>query len=157
MGLIILARKIYLRHRVSAENINQASANSGKKELKVFGPVPAADYQLPQSITNTDEDTLERGDWVIRLTSHVFSQRYSGRYNVLTIYNKIDHHFMPEGLVEKISSTYSTAKKPEVITFDTFVFRKGYLIRLGDGGYLNWCFEGNFDRLDNQVVFKEIL
>jgi hypothetical protein len=111
---------------------------------------------LPRSITDPNEDVIERGDWVQRLTDHVYTQRHASRYNVLTIHTNIDYHFLPEGVVERFNFTYANRKTGQVIPYETVVFRSGHLTRLGDGGYINWCFEGNFERMDNFVVFKDV-
>lgn len=156
-GLILIGRNTYFRRKVSVEKTNQTLLYSEEKEKTISGPSPPTGHPLPQSIINSDEDILDRGDWVQRLTSHVYSDRHAGKFNVLTIHTKIDHHFMPQGVVEKLSLTYTNSEKSEVIPYDIFVFRTGYLLRLGHGGYLNWCFEGKFDKHDNQVVFNEIV
>ena len=156
IGLIFIAYNIYIHRTVSTTKKTQTLVNPLKKEKTVSVPISTTSYPVPQSIINPDEDTLHRGDWVRRLTSHVYTHRHNGHFNVLTINNSIEHHFTPEGLIEKLAITYTNSAKPEIIHFNVFVFRKRFLIRVGDGGYLNWCFEGNFDRSDNQVVFEEI-
>ncbi len=156
-GLILLGRDIYFRRKVSVEKTNQTLLYPEEKEKTISGPSSPTGHSLPQSIINSDEGILDRGDWVRRLTSHVYSDRHAGQFNVLTINTKTDHHFMPQGVLEKLSLTYTNSEKLKIIPYDVFVFRKGYLIRLGDGGYLNWCFDGKFDRLDNQVAFHEIV
>ena len=111
---------------------------------------------LPSSITDPDHNAIDRGEWLRRLTDQVYIQRHTGRYNVLTIHTSIDYRFAPKGIVERFAVEYNGEKEDRVIPFEVVVFRKGNLTRFGDGGYLNWCFEGNFERMDNFVVFKNI-
>jgi hypothetical protein len=39
---------------------------------------------------------------------------------------------------------------------DVYIFDHGTFTNLGDGGYKNWCFEGNFHRDGNHVQFRRI-
>ena len=140
-------------------------------ELDCYQPVPLQDEKhcvaigddasqsligspLPPSIVNAVN--IDRGDWVQRLTAHMYNVRHSGRYNVLTIHTKIDFHFAPKGVVERIPSFYTDTNKKAVIPFETIVFEQGDLVRLGDGGFVNWCFHGNFKRDDNVVKFNAL-
>lgn len=111
---------------------------------------------LPRSITNSNEESVDRVIWVQRLTDHVFRQRHGRRYNVLTLNTKVWHRFLPEEMVERLPVTYTNSKTLQVIHYEVTVFQKGTMTLLGDGGYINWCFEGNFNRMDNYVEFNPI-
>lgn len=117
-----------------------------------FGEFPP----LPRSITNSNEESVDRVIWVQRLTDHVFRQRHGRRFNVLTLHTKVWHRFLPEGIVERLPVTYTNSKTLQVIHYEVTVFQNGNMTLLGDGGYINWCFEGNFDRMDNHVQFNPI-
>jgi hypothetical protein len=163
LALILLGRSFYNYQRQASTNKLAAPPRTTvSTEKQSVGPEPpsnntntGASY-LPRSITDSDEDVIDRGDWVQRLTDHVYTQRHASRYNVLTIHTNIDYHFRPEGVIEQFNLTYANRKTGQIIPYETVVFRNGHLTRLGDGGYINWCFEGNFDRMDNFVVFKSI-
>jgi hypothetical protein len=111
---------------------------------------------LPRRITNSNEESVDRVVWVQRLTDHVFRQRHSGRYNVLTVNTKVWHRFLPEEVVERMPVTYTNSKTLQVIHYEVCVFQKGTMTLLGDGGYINWCFEGNFNRMENHVEFNPL-
>jgi hypothetical protein len=53
--------------------------------------------------------------------------------------------------VECDLSFFSTTQGYEVEVFDS-----GTFTLVGDGGYLNWCFGGNYDRNGNSVTFNPI-
>ena len=119
-------------------------------------PLPGPGQPLPEFIIRPDTSSMDRGDWVQRLTHHVFAQRHARRFNVLTIHTNIDYNFAPSGLLERMSVEYQDAVKARIIPYEVIVFQRGQLVRLGDGGYDNWCFQGNFDRTDEFVTFKDI-
>jgi hypothetical protein len=119
-------------------------------------PLTSIDQPLPQWVLEPDEGTIDRAEWVQRITDHVFNARHGQRYNVLTIHTNIDFHFVPTGVVERIPVTYNDIKKTRFIPYEIIVFQRGSLVRLGDGGYINWCFSGNFDREGEFVTFKDI-
>ncbi|KAI9765615.1 MAG: hypothetical protein M1840_007304 [Geoglossum simile] len=154
LGLLLLRRAIFVRCRSC--HLQPCVDTICLDEEKTLETPPAKFQDLPQSITQSDGVPIGRDDWVQRLTHHVFAERHGGRYNVLTVHTDIDHRFAPEGVVERLSLYYINSKKDQVIPYDVIVFRKGTMLRLGDGGYINWCFEGNFERLDNFVTFKEL-
>lgn len=119
-------------------------------------PSTSLGESLPQSIVEPDVDSIDRANWVIRLTHHVYDARHGRRYNVLTINTDIDYHFAPTGVVERLSVKYNESRRGRVIPYEVVVFRRGHLVRLGDGGYINWCFEGNFERAEDCVTFNDI-
>ncbi|KAI9770185.1 MAG: hypothetical protein M1839_003251 [Geoglossum umbratile] len=153
LAVLLLGRITLVRRR--ARLLEALSDPTYPIEEKILETPPAKTPELPQSVTRSDEGSIGRDDWVQRLTHHVFAERHGGRYNVLTIHMNIDHLFKPDGVVERFSLTYANPKEAQVIPYDVIVFRRGYMWRFGDGGYINWCFEGNFDRFDNFVTFKE--
>ncbi|KAI9656801.1 MAG: hypothetical protein M1821_003440 [Bathelium mastoideum] len=107
---------------------------------------------LSQSILASN---TSRADWTQRLTGHIYDDRYSRRYNVITVNTEIDYEFAPEEVIDIYQTTYSDPGRG-IIHYESTVFKRGYFIRLGDGGYINWCFQGNYDRNANAVQFKDI-
>jgi len=96
---------------------------------------------------------------VSRLTSHVCHTRHAGRFNVLVFNTAVERYFIPEGVVEQFLVVYDSTKesaKVGKVTYEVTVFRKGHLVNLGDGGFINWCFEGNFERVGMSAIFAEI-
>ncbi|KAI9735881.1 MAG: hypothetical protein M1834_001346 [Cirrosporium novae-zelandiae] len=157
---IILLYSIITHHqRSSIPPAPSPDSNNGVVSGKISNsPPPTAspiDGPLPRYITNSDEDTISRSQWVIRLTSYVHTQRYGKRYNVATLHTTVNHHFAPEGVVERISLKYVETNKARLVPYECVVFRKGSLAWLGDGGYINWCFLGNFVRMGNFVTFED--
>lgn len=59
-------------------------------------------------------------------------------------------------MVERLPVTYTNSKTLQMINYEATVFQNGNMTLLGDGGYINWCFEGNLDRMDNYVEFNPI-
>ncbi len=76
------------------------------------------DQALPPSIFEADEASINRHEWVKRLTHHVYHARHGGRYNVLTINKGIDYHFLPVRVVERFLLTYDETKKARVIPYE---------------------------------------
>jgi hypothetical protein len=153
-ALFFLVRTVFAHLRAS--NPKALPVTTYSVEEKTAETPPTKNEELPRSITQSNEDSIDRGEWVRRLTCHIYAQRHGSRYNVLTIHTRIAHEFTPEGVVERFFLTYTNSKTAQDIPYDVVVFRKGKLKRFGDGGYINWCFEGNFDRLDDVVTFNEI-
>ncbi|KAG0631556.1 hypothetical protein M758_1G262000 [Ceratodon purpureus] len=44
---------------------------------------------------------------------------------------------------------------PRFGSFQVYVFKSGKFTLQGDGGYINWCFKGNYTRNDKNVTFKQ--
>ena len=108
------------------------------------------------SILPADSHSVTRGDWVIRLGRY-FEGRHAGRYNVLVINAALEKslNIEDEDTVETFQTMYAATKK-EAVKFEVYVFRKGALVNLGDGGYINWYFSGNESRTGMSVRFGEI-
>jgi hypothetical protein len=108
-----------------------------------------------QDVLPADRHLLSRSAWVIRLASH-FKKKHSNKYNVLVINSAIEKVFTPDHVVEEFRATYETEKPPYSIVYEVYVFDKGSLVNLGDGGYDNWCFLGNYDRMGMSVSFDVV-
>lgn len=113
---------------------------------------PSSTGPIPPHILASN---TRRDSWVQRLTDYVFETRHHGRYNVLTMNLEIDHHFSPEnGTVEELKTEFLDSKNSRKIYYVTYVFRAGAVEKLGDGGYINWCMQGDFERIgDDHVDF----
>ena len=105
-----------------------------------MGDLDTAKSGVPDAVTQSD---IQRGPWVLRTTSHVFGERHKGRHDVVVINNDLEYHFNPENVVEKFLIKYHNSKKPWVVAYSVVVFREGTLMNMGDGGDINWDWQGN--------------
>ncbi|MCJ1380880.1 hypothetical protein MMC17_003989 [Xylographa soralifera] len=105
---------------------------------------------LPGSITRSDSDTIKRDAWVLRMVHHMFGERHQGHYNVVVINADLEYRFKPEGVVERFLIDYHNKHRPWVVPYEVVVFREGTLENMGDGGDINWDWQGNFVRSDNR-------
>lgn len=151
---------------VDAADQHGDSGNLPAQSGSTQGPSMATAQDLPLSITKPgDSHNEEHGDtspWVIHLTRHIFHERHKAHYNVLTLNTKIDCHFRPEGVVEKISINYENPRTAVFIPYQITVFSKGTFINLRDGqfgetGWTNVYAEGNFARYGEVMNFRPIV
>lgn len=110
---------------------------------------------LLESVTRSDADFIERADWVLRMTRHVFSERHKGSHNVVVINDKLKYQFDAQGILERFLIDYHSKSRAGLVPYAVVVFREGMLVNMGDGGDINWDWQGNFIRSGNNVlVFK---
>lgn len=114
--------------------------------------VNPADTGLSSSVVQSD---IDRASWVLRMTQHVFTERHLGCHNVVVINDDLEHYFKPEGVVEKFLIKFHNSKRPWTVPYSVVVFRKGTLLNLGDGGDINWDWQGNFTRSGNKLLTFE--
>lgn len=118
-------------------------------------PLPA---ELPPSVTRSDQHLIGRDAWVLRMTHHVFEERHHSRYNVLVVNNDLEYHFSAEGVVEEFVVKYNESKHrlptvtTKVVPYRIIVFNEGSMVNMGDGGDVNWDWQGNFVRSGTKVV-----
>jgi len=151
LGLAVIFH-VFIRRQRHGET---AAATWADDKIK---PVLGIDASL-EDLIPADEHRISRGDWVTRLASHVCRTRHTSRFNVLVFNKAVERYFVPEGVVEQFNVVYdSVNESPHVgkVTYEVTVFRKGHLVNLGDGGYINWCFEGNYERVGMGATFHEI-
>jgi len=100
-------------------------------------------------------ETIDRGQWVLRMTRHVFNERHEGQHNVVVINKELEYHFDIEGIVERHHAKYYEPPSSRLVPYDVVVFREGVLHNMGDGGDINWDWMGNFERHGTgMLVFK---
>lgn len=110
---------------------------------------------LPESVTRSDVDLIDRADWVLRMTRHVFSERHEGSHNVIVINDKLKYQFDAVGILERFLINYHSKTRAGLVPYAVVVFREGILVNMGDGGDINWDWQGNFIRSgNNMLVFK---
>ncbi|MCJ1347325.1 hypothetical protein MMC31_005548 [Peltigera leucophlebia] len=110
---------------------------------------------LPESVTRSDADSIDRADWVLRMTHHVFSERHQGTHNVIVINDKLKYKFYAKGILERFLVNYHNKNIAGSVPYAVVVFREGTFLNLGDGGDINWDWQGNFMRSgDKLLAFK---
>ena len=132
----------------SSEKVTQPTESKTDERYSDSDPGIGA-VELPESITASN---IERAAWVLRMTRHVFSERHSGRYNVVVINNDLEYHFNPQNVVEKFTVEFQNSKRPWVVPYSIVVFDEGTLLNMGDGGDINWDWQGNFTRSGNKLL-----
>lgn len=111
--------------------------------------------ELPKSVTRSDADFIDRAGWVLRMTHHVFSDRHNGSHNVIVINDKLKYTFHAKGILERFLINYHSKSIAGLVPYAVVVFREGTLINMGDGGDINWDWQGNFIRRGNmELAFK---
>ncbi|MCJ1458159.1 hypothetical protein MMC28_008530 [Mycoblastus sanguinarius] len=117
--------------------------------------IQSSSSELPETITRSVEDHIDRGAWVLRLSHHVFAERHQSRYNVVVINNELEYHFNLKGTVERFVVKFYQNTLPKVVPYEVVVFKEGTLVNMGDGGDINWDWMGNFVRNGTKLlVFK---
>ena len=107
---------------------------------------------IPEAIKKSDEDTIERGDWVIRIAKYIHNNCYGCLYNVVVVNNDIEYRLSARDIVEDFVLKYYETSRGRVVPYRMVVFKTGGLINLGDGGYINWCGVGNITRLSGKTM-----
>lgn len=107
---------------------------------------------LPESVTRSDVDFIDRAAWVLRLTHHVFSERHKGGHNVLVINDNLEYHFDAKVILERFLITYRSQSRAGNVPYAVVVFSEGRLVNMGDGGDINWDWQGNFMRSGNKML-----
>ena len=72
------------------------------------------------------------------------------QHNVMVIYTK---HSLSE--MEACTHSEITMRGPLgwPVAMQVYVFKSGIIENLGDGGYINWAFDGNWERSGQSVKF----
>ena len=119
---------------------------------KVF---QSSSSELPDKITRSVEDHIDRGLWVVRLSHHVFTERHQSRHNVIVINKELEYHLNVRDIVERFVVKFYQQQSPKVVPYEVVVFKEGTLVNRGDGGDVNWDWMGNFVRNGTKLlIFK---
>ena len=54
--------------------------------------IESSSSKLPDKITRSVEDHIDRSAWVVRLSHHVFTERHQSRHNVIVINKELEYH-----------------------------------------------------------------
>lgn len=160
--LFVVIIVVKLRAKVSQyfKALTRANKKEKRRGLDSSPNFPQLDDRplrpdLPESVTRSDVDLIDRAEWVLRLTHHVFSERHEGSHNVIVINDKLKYQFDAQGILEKFLINYHSNTRAGLVPYAVVVFREGILVNTGDGGDINWDWQGNFIRRgNNALVFK---
>ena len=71
--------------------------------------------------------------------------------NIMIVFPPHDQNFTRSQYSQLLCKTPSG----QTLSYDCYVFDAGDFTLKGDGGFLNWAFQGNFTRNGNKVTFKK--
>ncbi|KAI1111761.1 hypothetical protein F5Y14DRAFT_424359 [Nemania sp. NC0429] len=111
------------------------------------------DIDFPKSIKSSDTDTISRAEWVNRLTLYTYRSRHDSSHNVLVINNDLEYQLNVTGVVEDRQVIYKGLSR--TVPFRVVVFNRGTVLNLGDGGFINWEFIGNYKRTTSSLTIFE--
>lgn len=126
--------------------LDDKSTLNGKVERQAAGWRFKPGLPLPPTVIASQPDIIDRGQWVLRMTRHVFEERHGRRHNVVVINKELEYYFEPAGVVERHDVKYYEPPNSRTVPYDVVVFREGVLHNMGDGGDINWDWMGNFTR-----------
>ena len=101
---------------------------------------------FPDWLVSSDSESIDRAQWVLRMSRHVFKERHQSQYNVVVINQELEYHFDAEGIVERHHVKYYEPPNSRMVPYEITVFKSGVLYNMGDGGDINWDWMGNFKR-----------
>ncbi|KAJ7523640.1 hypothetical protein O6H91_18G056500 [Diphasiastrum complanatum] len=92
-----------------------------------------------------------------------------GRERATQLISEHFRHAFPKYNVMVVHSQHLTSFEDSVHThieiktsffgttgFEVYIFKRGFFTLLGDGGFQNWCFSGNFKRDGSKVTFYDL-
>lgn len=138
--------------RITKKEGYRGLASSSSFDLPAARPLLPT---LPESVTRSDTEFIDRADWVLRMTHHVFSERHQGTQNVIIINDKLNYKLYVKGIVERFMVNYHNKNIAGPVPYAVVVFREGKILNLGDGGDLNWDWQGNFIRSGDKLLAFE--
>lgn len=72
-----------------------------------------------------------------------------GRYNVMVINNKLNYSLDLRGVVGDVTYNHN------VYGYRVLIFESGTVVNRGDGGWINWGFQGVWNRNGGTVTFSK--
>ena len=155
----LVALLVRNRRRLVQRDLEYPSPYDEKQDLLPTDigadPANSIDFshsELPDTITRSVEDHIDRGAWVLRLSHHVFAERHRKRHNVVVINNELEYHLNVKGIVERFVVKFYQQQNPKMVPYEVIVFKEGTLMNIGDGGDINWDWMGNFVRNDTKLL-----
>lgn len=95
--------------------------------------------------------TAQIGSCVCLAMYFLSAMRKATTSSLLTTSSNIDSM----GILERFLIKYHSKSRVRLVPYAAVVFREGTLVNMGDGGDINWDWQGNFIRSGNNVlVFK---
>lgn len=154
--VVIIAFKLRSKVLGYVKALTRVNRKEGDKDL-ISSPTDDCPLlpALPDSVTRSDADIIERAAWVLRMTHHVFSERHKGSHNVIVINDKLKYKFYAEGILESFLINYHSKNMAGLVPYSVVVFREGTFLNMGDGGDINWDWQGNFFRSGDKLLAFE--
>lgn len=111
--------------------------------------VPASTELADTTLTLSTASRSARSDFVQNLCNEAYYRFGGGKHNVMVIHPA--HSYSLSGLKHKFKRTH----KGRFLNtgFLVYVFKSGWILNKGDGGFENWCFRGKFKRSGFQGKF----
>jgi hypothetical protein len=128
-------------------SVNQASITATIDKLSLNPFIMA----FPVFISHS-----EREDFVKGLCQGVFAQANStpgNHFNVMVCKAEWADASKLNGIVYDGAALFPAGLFDPII-FRVLVFSTGVFVNTGDGGFINWCFEGSFVKDGNTVTFS---
>lgn len=157
--LFVVLIVVKLRAKVSryVNALTRAHKKERHSDIVSYSNFPPSDDcpllpTLPEPVTRSDVDFIDRAAWVQRMTHHVFSERHKGSHNVIVINDKLKYQFDAQGILERFLISYHSDSRAGRVPYAVVVFREGMLVNMGDGGDINWDWQGNVIRSGNKML-----
>jgi len=103
---------------------------------------------IAKAIAGAIAENEDRPGWVKNLMESAFFDA-GQKYNVMVFNLNENYEHSFNDLVFYGSASY------DGIIFGIWIFESGTFVNQGDGGYINWAFQGWFDRNGNSVTFYQ--
>lgn len=110
--------------------------------------------EIGKAIANAVNASQNREGFVKNLMETTFYEA-GQKYNVMVCNLNQDYQDAFNNVVFYASAVYPS----DGVTFGIWAFRDGEFTLNGDGGYINWAFRGNFERVGHQghhVIFSAL-
>ncbi len=122
---------------------SQSIAASGGKAAEAAEATQAG-IDLGVQINQLIVQNQNRGGFV-KQTSEVAYGLYKQRYNVM-VFNTSQNYDASglKGVIKRLATNY------QGVPYVVFIFKSGTFVNQGDGGFINWAFQGNWKRSGNQ-------
>jgi hypothetical protein len=122
---------------------SQSTAASGGKAAEA-ADVAQAGIDLGLQINQLIVQNQNRGGFV-KQASEVAYGLYKQKYNVM-VFNTSQNYDASglQGVKKRLPANY------QGVPYVVFIFKSGTFVNQGDGGFINWAFQGNWKRSGNQ-------
>jgi len=116
----------------------------------LFSIIPKAVQGIAGGVQASNADKQFRTGWTQQQLAQIAGQN-SGK-NVMIVYPKHTANFQGSQQSQLVCTCPNSKQN---INYDCYVFDSGHFVLQGDGGYLNWAFQGSFKRNGDTVDFSK--